>query len=96
MVEINDDVHGTYNSQIKLKTIILKSILCDYNNTYILVNGTITITRTGADAAVQQADKRCKWVTLEKCTPFTLSISKINSRLTDNVKSLDVAIPTCT
>ena len=28
---------------------MLKSSLCDYSDTYILVSGTITITGTGAD-----------------------------------------------
>ena len=33
-VEINDDAHGTYNtnSQIKFKVSMLKSSLCDYSN----------------------------------------------------------------
>ena len=43
-VEINDDAHGTYNtnSQIKFKTTMLKSTLDDYSHGYILVKGTIT------------------------------------------------------
>ena len=38
-VEINDDSRGTYNvnSQIKFKTTMLKSSLCDYSDAYILV-----------------------------------------------------------
>ena len=50
-VEINDDARGTYNkdSQIKFKTSMLKSSLCDYSDAYILVSGTITIDGTGAD-----------------------------------------------
>ena len=44
-VEINDDARGTYinNSQIKLKTSMLKSSLCDYSDGYILAYGTIII-----------------------------------------------------
>ena len=44
-VEINDESRGTYNvnSQIKFKTTMLKSSLCDYSDAYILVNGTIKI-----------------------------------------------------
>ena len=44
-VEINDDAHGTYNtnSQIKLKNSMLKSSLCDYSDVYMLVSGTITV-----------------------------------------------------
>ena len=45
-VEINDESRGTYNvnSQIKYKTTMLKSSLCDYSDAYILVKGKITIT----------------------------------------------------
>ena len=47
-VEINDDARGTYNkdSQIKFKTSMLNSSLCDYRDAYILVNGTIAIDGT--------------------------------------------------
>ena len=44
-VEINDNSRGTYNtnSHIKLKTSMVKSILCDYSDVYTLVKGRITI-----------------------------------------------------
>ena len=44
-VEINDESRGAYNvnSQIKFKTTMLKSSLCDYSDAYILVKGTIVI-----------------------------------------------------
>ena len=37
LVEINDELRGTYNvnSQIKFKTAMLKSSLCDYSDAYI-------------------------------------------------------------
>ena len=52
-VEINDESGGTYNvnSQIKFKTTMRKSSLCDYSDAYILVKGKITITGAGDDAA---------------------------------------------
>ena len=45
-VEINDESRKTYNvnSQIKFKTTMLKSSLCDYSDPYIFVKGKITIT----------------------------------------------------
>ena len=44
-VEINDESRGTYTSNdIKFKTTMLRSNLCDYTDAYILVKGTITIT----------------------------------------------------
>ena len=38
-IEINDESRGAYNanSRIKFKTTMLKSSLCDYSDTYILV-----------------------------------------------------------
>ena len=38
-VEINDDARGMYNTniQIKFKTSMLKSSLCDYSDVYILL-----------------------------------------------------------
>ena len=59
-VKINDDARDTYstNSQIKLKTSMLKSSLCDYSDAYILVSRTITATGEGADNAAKQLDKK--------------------------------------
>ena len=44
-VEINNEARGTHNinSQIKFRTSMLKSSLCDYSDAYILVTGTMTI-----------------------------------------------------
>ena len=45
-VERNDKSRGTYstNSQIKFKTSMLRSSVCDYSHTYVLVSGTIEVT----------------------------------------------------
>ena len=52
-VGINDDSGGTCNAnkQIKFKTTMLKSSLCDYSDAYILVKGTITVDNTSAEGA---------------------------------------------
>ena len=51
-VEINDESRGTYTSNdIKFKTTMLRSNLCDYADAYILVKRTITITGIGNAAA---------------------------------------------
>ena len=54
-IAINDDSRETYdtNSQIKLKTSMLKLSLSDYRNAYLLADGTITITEAGADDAAK-------------------------------------------
>ena len=69
---------------------MLKSSLCDYSDACILVKGTITITRAGADAAARQADERDKVVAFKNCAPFTNCISQINSTQVDNAKDIDI------
>ena len=93
-VEINDESRGTYNvnSQIKFKTTMLKSSLCDYSDAYILVKGAITIIGAGADAAARQADERDKGVAFKNCTPFTNCISEINNTQVDNAKDIDIVM----
>ena len=58
-VEINDKVRGEYSSdnQIKFKTKMLRSSLCDYSDAYILVKGNITVNNTAAAAAAATANK---------------------------------------
>ena len=48
----NDESHGVYNTngQIRFKTSMLKSSLCDYSNAYVLVKGNITVANTGPAA----------------------------------------------
>ena len=55
LIEINDESRGTYTSNdIKFKTTMLRSNLCDYADAYILVKGTITITSAGDYDAAKQ------------------------------------------
>ena len=90
-VEINDESRGTYTSDdIKFKTTMLRSNLCDYANAYILVKGTITITGAGDDDAAKQLDERNKGVIFKKCAPFTQCISRINNTDIDNAQDLDI------
>ena len=59
-VEINDQSRGMYNinSQIRFKTSMLRSSLCNYSDAYILVKGTITVANTAAaGAAANNANK---------------------------------------
>ena len=95
-VEINDESKGAYNvnSQIKFKTIMLKSSLCDYSDAYIIVKGKITITGEGDDAAARQADERDKGVAFKNCVPFTNCISEISNTQVDSAKDTDIVMPT--
>ena len=88
-VEIKvDDAGGTYNrnSQIKSKTIILKSSLRDYSDAYVLVKGTITI--AGAEAATQTS----KHFIFKKCVWFTDCMNKINNTKVVNAKDLNAVM----
>ena len=51
-VEINYDLRGVYspNKQIRFKTAMLRSSLCDYSDVYILVKGNISVNNTAAAA----------------------------------------------
>ena len=70
-IEINDESRGNYaNGDIKFKTTMLRSNLCDYTDSYILVKGTITITGAGNDDAARRAVERDKGVTFKNCAPF--------------------------
>ena len=92
-VEINDESRGTYNvgSQIKFKTTMLKSSLCDYSDAFILVKGTISVNNTdAADAAANNTNKK---VIFKNCVPFTNFISEINNTQLDIAKYIDIVMP---
>ena len=52
-VEIDDESRGVYNigSQIKFRSSLLRSSLCYYSDTYILVKETITVSKTGTTSS---------------------------------------------
>ena len=92
-LEINDELRGTYNTnaQIKFKTTILISSLCDYNDDYILAKGNITVNNTApADAYANNTNRK---VIFKNCSPFTNYISEINSTQVDNAKYIDIVMP---
>ena len=68
-VEINDDSRGTYNTniQIKFKTSMLRSSLCDNSDACILVSGTIIVPNTGTVANTSNI----KNIIIKNCAPFT-------------------------
>ena len=60
-VEINDDIRGAYspNKQIRFKTAMVRSSLCDYSDAYILVKGNIAVNNNaGAGAAANNTNKK--------------------------------------
>ena len=94
-VEINDDVRGLYSpkKQIRFKTSMLRSSLCDYSDAYILVKGNITVNNTAAaSAAVNNTNKK---VIFKNCAPFTNCINNINNEQIDNAECIDIVMPMC-
>ena len=73
----NDESRGNYNrnNKIRLKGSVLSSVLCDYNDTYILVKGTITVAQETAAAPNNTNTK----VIFKDCVPFTNWISRISN-----------------
>ena len=92
-VEINDDIRGAYspNQQVRFKTAMLRSSLCDYNDPYILVKGNISANNTAAEGA--DANNTNNNVIFKNCAPFTNCISKINNTQIDNAEYIDIVMP---
>ena len=65
---------------------MLRSDLCDFNDAYIDVKETITVTNP-------DDSKRNKAVVFKNNTPFINCISKINGVKIDNAEDLDVVMP---
>ena len=63
---------------------MLRSILCDYSDAYILVSGTIAV----AEVAAGRVNKGIQ-VVFKNCAPFTNCISEINNTQIDNAKDID-------
>ena len=66
------------NKQIRFKTSMLRSDLCDFSEAYIVVKGTITLTKTDGRSFI---DIRNRSLAFKNNAPFTNCISKINKVL---------------
>ena len=93
-VELNAESRGKHDSSnIKFKTSMVRSDICDYSDAYILVSGTITFTGEGGDDNAKREGERNKGVIFKNCEPFTECISNINDTQIDNAKDTDVVMP---
>ena len=94
-VEINDESRGVYTtgSNVKFKTTMLRSSLCDYADAYILVEEAITITGAADDDAAKRLDERSKEEIFKNCTAFTKCISEINNTEIDNAQDINIVMP---
>ena len=75
------------NRKIRFKTSMLRSDLCDFSDTYIVVKGEVTIT------GGSNSSRKNRPLAFKNNAPFIGCISKINNMLNDNVEDLDAAMP---
>ena len=80
---VNKDTGADNPDTIKYDTRVLKTNLCDYAETYILVDGTIR-------AAAADANTR---LALKNCAPFTKCNLEINDEHVDTAENLDITMP---
>ena len=78
------------SKQIRLKTSMLRSDLCDFSDAYIVVKGTISLTKTDGRSFI---DVRNWFLAFKNNATFINCISKINNVLIDNAEDLDVVMP---
>ena len=91
-----NSLSNTYNENksIRFKTPMLRSNLCDYSDTYILVKSTITVTAPGANNGANNIrDKRNRPLILKNNAPFVSCITRINRELIEDANDLDIVIP---
>ena len=88
-IEVYDQSEKNYNpnKEIRIKTSMLRSDLCDFNDVYIVVEGDMTLEGNN------DANKRNKNLEFKNNAPFINCISKINGVKIDNAEDLDVVMP---
>ena len=92
-IEVLDQSRETYNTnkQIRFKTSLLRSDLCDYRDAYIVAKGKITVSAT--DGAINIRDKKNRPLAFKNNAPFISCISKINGVLIEDAEHLDIVMP---
>ena len=75
------------NKEIRIKTSMLRSDLCDFSDAYIIVEGAINL------EGDNNANKRNKNLAFNNNGPFLNCISEINGVKIDNAEDLDVVMP---
>ena len=88
-IEVYDQSEKNYsvNKEIRIKTSMLRSDLCDFGDVYIVVKGDNTF------EGVNNANKQNKNLPFKNNALFINCILKINSVKIDNAKALDVVMP---
>ena len=91
-IKVHDQSEQTYNTnkQIRFKTSMLRSDLCDFNDAYIVVKGIVTV---AVSTNERDRDEINRQVILKNNAPFISCISKINGVLLENAEDLDILMP---
>ena len=111
-IEVYDQSQGNYdvNKEIRIKTSMLRSDLCDFSDPYIVVKGDIIVTKktftaddieapnTAANATATNNENNNafgeKKLVFKNNAPFINCVSKINGVKIDNAVDLDVVMST--
>ena len=90
-IEVYDQSEKNYNpnKEIRTKTLMLRSDLCDFSDAYIVVEGDITL------EGDNDANKKNKNLAFKNNAPFINCILKINGVNINNAEDLDVVMPMC-
>ena len=89
-IEVHNQSGESYNTnkQMRFKTSMLRSGLCDYSDAYIVVKGIFIVSVDERDR-----DEMNRQVILKNNAPFISCISKINGVLVENAEDLDIVMP---
>ena len=92
-VKVNS-LSNTYdeNKSIRLKTPMLRSDLCDYADTYILIKGTITVNGV-VNGVENEIIRRNRKIILKNNAPFVSCITRINNEFIEDADDLDIVMP---
>ena len=89
-----NSLRDTYNENksIRFKTPMLRSNLCDYSDSYILVKGTITVNGV-VNGAEDDIARRNRPLISKNNAPFVSCITRINGELIEDADDLDIVMP---
>ena len=94
---IDSESNGNYSEdeEIKFLTRSIESSLCDYSDAYILVTGSITVTRTIAGDPVQKKQPldAATQVVFKSRAPFKKCSTEIDGILVDEADFINIIMP---
>ena len=87
-IKVNDSLNGQYSVDKNLwfKTLMSRSILCDYSHVYIVVKGKTIVASTNANNITN------KMLVFKNNAPYRSCISNINKPFIDKAEDLDLSM----